>query len=189
MCTLSFFQISLKKNIFCISLKKRLPVIAGHSLLLISVARQLFSHVWEVVKDGPSFQLEYSMILRQLLAVKEYRYQMKPRTYISEFPYQGAVCSYNNTHLFYIFPTRCSGFVAHYMKKVTTVLDAKFNNQASSKDESFRCTLTLHVLLENPPGDYPDIMRDEVINGFSAIFPHIRRVVLAQVLLLHPVTS
>ena len=60
------------------------------------------------------------------------------------------------------------------MKKVTTVLDAKFNNQASSKDESFRCTLTLHVLLENPPGDYPDIMREEVINGFSAIFPHIR---------------
>jgi hypothetical protein len=87
MCTRSHFLISLKKNIFCISLKKRLPVIAGHSLLLISVARQLFSHVWEVVKDGPSFQLEYSMILRQLLAVKEYRYQMKPRTYISEFPY------------------------------------------------------------------------------------------------------
>jgi len=75
------------------------------------------------------------------------------------------------------------------MKKVATVLDAKFSNQASSKDESFRCTLTLHVLLENPPGDYPDIMRDEVINGFSAIFPHIRRVVLAQVLLLHPLTS
>ncbi|PUZ57625.1 hypothetical protein GQ55_5G446600 [Panicum hallii var. hallii] len=122
--------------------------LSGHSLLLISVARQLFSHVWEVVKDGPSFQLEYSMILRQLLAVKEYRYQMKPRTYIS--------------------------FVAHYMKKVTTVLDAKFSNQASSKDESFRCTLTLHVLLENPPGDYPDTMREEVINGFSAIFPHIR---------------
>ncbi|PVH39126.1 hypothetical protein PAHAL_5G442300 [Panicum hallii] len=122
--------------------------LSGHSLLLISVARQLFSHVWEVVKDGPSFQLEYSMILRQLLAVKEYRYQMKPRTYIS--------------------------FVVHYMKKVTTVLDAKFSNQASSKDESFRCTLTLHVLLENPPGDYPDTMREEVINGFSAIFPHIR---------------
>lgn len=80
------FSISLKKNIFFMSLQK-LPVIAGHSLLLISVARQLFSHVWEVVKDGPSFQLEYSMILRQLLAVKEYRYQMKPRTYSSEFPH------------------------------------------------------------------------------------------------------
>uniref|UniRef100_K3XSR2 Telomere-length maintenance and DNA damage repair domain-containing protein n=1 Tax=Setaria italica TaxID=4555 RepID=K3XSR2_SETIT len=109
--------------------------LSGHSLLLISVARQLFSHVWEVVKDGPSFQLEYNMILRQLLAVKEYRYQMKPRTY--------------------------SSFVALYMKKVATVFNAKFSNQASSKDESFRCTLTLHVLLENPPGDYPDIMREE----------------------------
>nr|XP_034595825.1 serine/threonine-protein kinase ATM isoform X4 [Setaria viridis] len=122
--------------------------LSGHSLLLISVARQLFSHVWEVVKDGPSFQLEYNMILRQLLAVKEYRYQMKPRTY--------------------------SSFVALYMKKVATVFNAKFSNQASSKDESFRCTLTLHVLLENPPGDYPDIMREEVINGFCAIFSHIR---------------
>nr|CAB3476606.1 unnamed protein product [Digitaria exilis] len=129
----------------------RLPVIAGHSLLLISVARQLFGHVWEVVKDSPSFQLEYSMILRQLLAVKEYRYQMKPRTY--------------------------SSFVAFYMKKVAAVFDAKFSNHASSKDESFRCTLTLHVLLENPPGDYPDIMREDVINGFIAIFSHIRQVI------------
>jgi hypothetical protein len=75
------------------------------------------------------------------------------------------------------------------MKKVTTVLDAKFSNQASSKDESFRCTLTLHVLLENPPGDYPDTMREEVINGFSAIFPHIRRVVCAQIFLFSFVTS
>ncbi|CAL4957640.1 unnamed protein product [Urochloa decumbens] len=88
------------------------------------------------------------MILRQLLAIKEYHYQMKPRTY--------------------------SSFVALYMKKVATVFDAKFSNQASSKDESFRCTLTLHVLLENPPGDYPDIMRKEVIDGFSAIFSHMR---------------
>jgi len=63
------------------------------------------------------------------------------------------------------------------MKKVATGFDAKFSNQASSKDESFRCTLTLHVLLENPPGDYPDIMREEVLNGFSAIFLHIRQVV------------
>ncbi|KAJ1282905.1 hypothetical protein BS78_03G087400 [Paspalum vaginatum] len=122
--------------------------LSGHSLLLISVARQLFSHIWEVIKDGPSFQLEYSIILRQLLTVKEYCYQMKPRTY--------------------------SSFVVLYVKKLATGFDSKFSNQAASKDESFRCTLTLHVLLENPPGDYPGIMREEVLNGFSAIFSHIR---------------
>ncbi|OQU86537.1 serine/threonine-protein kinase ATM isoform X2 [Sorghum bicolor] len=122
--------------------------LSGHSLLLFSIAKQLFIHIWEVIKDGPSFQLEYSIILRQLLNVKEYRYQMKPRIY--------------------------SNFVSLYMKKVATGFDAKFSNPASSKDESFRCTLTLHVLLENPPGDYPDIMREEVLNGFSAVFLHIR---------------
>ncbi|WVZ71910.1 LOW QUALITY PROTEIN: hypothetical protein U9M48_020441, partial [Paspalum notatum var. saurae] len=122
--------------------------LSGHSLLLISVARQLFNHIWEVIKDGPSFQLEYSIILRQLLTVKEYRYQMKPRTY--------------------------SSFVVLYVKKLATGFDSKFSHQATSKDESFRCTLTLHVLLENPPGDYPGIMREEVLNVFSAIFSHIR---------------
>ncbi|VAH21018.1 unnamed protein product [Triticum turgidum subsp. durum] len=123
--------------------------LSGHSLLLISVAKQLFSHILEVIKDAPSFQLEYSPILRQLLTVKEYRYQMKPRTY--------------------------SNLVVLYMKKVATGFDANFSNQASSKEESFRCTWTLHVLLENPPGDYPDTMREEVLNGFCAIFSHIRR--------------
>uniref|UniRef100_R7WG20 Serine/threonine-protein kinase ATM n=1 Tax=Aegilops tauschii TaxID=37682 RepID=R7WG20_AEGTA len=109
--------------------------LSGHSLLLVSVAKQLFSHILEVIKDAPSFQLEYSPILRQLLTVKEYRYQMKPRTY--------------------------SNLVVLYMKKVATGFDANFSNQASSKEESFRCTWTLHVLLENPPGDYPDTMREE----------------------------
>ncbi|TVU03370.1 hypothetical protein EJB05_51097, partial [Eragrostis curvula] len=123
--------------------------LSGHSLLLISVARQLFSHIWEVIKDGPGFQLEFSIILRQLLAVKEYRYQMKSRTY--------------------------SSFVILYMKRIASGFDAKSSNQASSKDESFRCALTLHVLLENPPGDYPDIMREEILSEFCAIFSHIRQ--------------
>ncbi|XP_047054644.1 serine/threonine-protein kinase ATM isoform X1 [Lolium rigidum] len=123
--------------------------LSGHSLLLISVAKQLFSHILEVIKDAPNFQLEYSPILRQLLTVKEYRYQMKSRTY--------------------------SSLVVLYMKKVATAFDANFSNQAGSKEESFRSTWTLHVLLENPPGDYPDTMREEVLNGFCTIFSHIRR--------------
>lgn len=77
-----------------------------------------------------------------------------------------------------------------YIKKVATGFDANFSNQASSKEESFRCTWTLHVLLENPPGDYPDTMREEVLNGFCAIFSHIRRQVVSDqvfsALLLNP---
>jgi hypothetical protein len=142
---------------FCMTINKRFIVSAGRSLLLISVAKKLFSHIWEVVKDAPSFLIEYSIILRQLLTVKEYRYQMKPRTY--------------------------SSFVVLYMKKVATGFDEKISNQASSKEESFRCTLTLHVLLENPPGDYPDIMREEVLCGFCAICSNIRHVLFAHVLL------
>ncbi|KAK3163656.1 hypothetical protein QOZ80_1AG0006460 [Eleusine coracana subsp. coracana] len=122
--------------------------LSGHSLLLITVARQLFSHLWELMKDGPGFQLELSIILRQLLTVKEYCYQMKFRTY--------------------------SCFVTLFMKKVAIGFDAKSSNQATSKDDSFRCALTLHVLLENPPGDYPNTMREEILDEFCAIFSRIR---------------
>ncbi|KAK3160101.1 hypothetical protein QOZ80_1BG0055200 [Eleusine coracana subsp. coracana] len=122
--------------------------LSGHSLLLITVARQLFSHLWELMKDGPGFQLELSIILRQLLTVREYCYQMKSRTY--------------------------SSFVTLFMKKVAIGFDAKYSNQATSKDDSFRCALTLHVLLENPPGDYPNTMREEILDEFCTIFSRIR---------------
>jgi hypothetical protein len=85
-----------------------------------------------------------------------------------------AICSYQNTLLFIYFYIFSSGFVALYMNKVATGFDAKCSNQVTSKDESFRCALTLHVLLENPPADYPGTLREEIINGFCVIFPHIR---------------
>lgn len=44
----------------------------------------LFSHILEVLKDAPIFQMEYNIILRHLLAVNEYRYQMRKRVYCSE---------------------------------------------------------------------------------------------------------
>lgn len=168
---------------FCMTINKRFIVSAGRSLLLISVAKKLFSHIWEVVKDAPSFLIEYSIILRQLLTVKEYRYQMKPRTYSSEFPCQISYLFIPLTLLFLYYSYIFSGFVVLYMKKVATGFDEKISNQASSKEESFRCTLTLHVLLENPPGDYPDIMREEVLCGFCAICSNIRHVLFAHVLL------
>ncbi|KAK8914460.1 Serine/threonine-protein kinase ATM [Platanthera zijinensis] len=45
---------------------------------------------------------------------------------------------------------------------------------SSSKEESFRCALTLHVLLENPPGDFPDNIRDSLVAGFIEMFSYIR---------------
>lgn len=87
----------------------------------------------------------------------------------------GAICSYLYKLLFISFNIFSSDFVALYMKKVAIGFDAKSSNQATSKDESFRCALTLHVLLENPPGDYPDIMREEILNVFCEIFSHIRQ--------------
>ncbi|GJN06079.1 hypothetical protein PR202_ga23767 [Eleusine coracana subsp. coracana] len=78
---------------------------------------------------------------------------------------------------------RLSGFVTLFMKKVAIGFDAKSSNQATSKDDSFRCALTLHVLLENPPGDYPNTMREEILDEFCAIFSRIRQAFSAQVIL------
>lgn len=45
---------------------------------------------------------------------------------------------------------------------------------SSTKEEAFRYILTLHALLENPPGDFPDNIRADVVKGFVEIFSQIR---------------
>jgi len=52
----------------------------------------------------------------------------------------------------------------------------KANAQVSSKEELFRCILTFHVLLENPPGDFPGNIRGDLVAGFVEIFSNIRYV-------------
>ncbi|XP_072965614.1 serine/threonine-protein kinase ATM isoform X2 [Typha angustifolia] len=124
------------------------PKLSGKSLHLLSVAKMLFNHIWEVIKDVSSFQSEYSSILRHLAMVKEYRYQMRKMIYCS--------------------------LVVLYLKKVGISIDIKTNSLSSSKEEVFRYILTLHILLENPPGDFPDNIREDVVKGFTEIFAQVR---------------
>ena len=60
-----------------------------------------------------------------------------------------------------------------YMENVETSLDGN-NMHQISKEEVFRYILTLHSLLENPPGDYPDNLREDTIKGFVKICSYIR---------------
>lgn len=60
------------------------------------------------------------------------------------------------------------------MNKVVSSIGVKLTAQSGSKEESFRCVLMLHVLLENPPGDFPDNIREDLIDGFIGIFAHVR---------------
>ncbi|WOL02921.1 serine/threonine-protein kinase ATM [Canna indica] len=121
--------------------------LSGESGLLFSIVKVLFNHIWEVIKDVPSFHSEYSSILRHLLTVKEYRYQMRKRVYC--------------------------GLVILYTNKLGTVADVN-TSQTSSKEDIFRSIVSLHVLLENPPGDYPDNIREDVVKAFIKFFSKIR---------------
>lgn len=103
---------------------------SGKMQLLLPVVKSLFSHIWDVLRDVPSYQSEYGIILRHLIAVKDYRFHMRKRVYC--------------------------GLVLLYLGKVETSLDGKYNIQSNPKEEVFCCILTLHSILENPPGDFPD---------------------------------
>ncbi|XP_020591737.1 serine/threonine-protein kinase ATM [Phalaenopsis equestris] len=124
------------------------PKLSVTKFPLRSVIKLLFNHVWDVVKDVPTFQLEYSGILRLLLSINEYRYQMRHRIYAS--------------------------LLLLYMDKVVSTVSRNGSLPSTSKEEAFRCAQTLHALLENPPGDYPDNIRENVVAGFIEIFSSIR---------------
>ncbi|XVF54114.1 hypothetical protein PTKIN_Ptkin05aG0154900 [Pterospermum kingtungense] len=119
----------------------------GHMLPLFSVVKTLFNHILDVLNNVPSFQSEYGIILRLLLVIRDYRYHMRKNIY--------------------------SGFMVFYMQKVETTLPEN-NTQYSQKEEIFRSILTLQSLLENPPGDFPDNLREDIVKGFVKIFSYIR---------------
>lgn len=58
---------------------------SGKVLPLLSVVKLLFNHVSDVLSNVPSFQSEYGVILRHLLAVRDYHFHMRKRIYSSEF--------------------------------------------------------------------------------------------------------
>ncbi|XP_059644264.1 serine/threonine-protein kinase ATM [Cornus florida] len=119
---------------------------SGKNFLLLTVAKLLFNHMWDVIKDVPSFQSEYGIILRHIL--RDYRFHMRKRVYCS--------------------------LVLLYMEKVETSLSGSSGSQSNPKEEIFRCILTLHSLLENPPGDFPDNLREDIVKGFVGIFSYVR---------------
>ncbi|XP_010663180.1 serine/threonine-protein kinase ATM isoform X4 [Vitis vinifera] len=117
-------------------------------LPLLTVVKPLFSHISDVLRDIPSFQSEYGIMLRHILAVRDYRFHMRNRVYCN--------------------------LVLLYMGKVETSFSEKSNSQYNPKEEVFRCVLTLHSLLENPPGDFPDNLREDAVKGFIGIFSFLR---------------
>ncbi|KAF7141858.1 hypothetical protein RHSIM_Rhsim06G0125200 [Rhododendron simsii] len=121
----------------------------GRNLHLVSVVKLLFNHVWDVLKDVPSFQHEYGIILHHLLLVRDYRVHMRVRVYCS--------------------------LVIFHIEKVQTNLTVKNSTQSNPKEDVSRCILTLHSLLENPPGDFPNFLPEAltcgvVSNPFAYLF-------------------
>lgn len=84
---------------------------SGQRLFLFSIAKSLFNHILEVTKDVFSFHSEYSSILRSILIVRDYRYQMRNKIYSSEFDF----------FLFYSWPL-LNGFCTDYF-----VVDISFS--------------------------------------------------------------
>ena len=66
------------------------------------------------------------------------------------------------------------GLVLLYMGKVETSLSERNFGQSNPKEEVFRCILTLHSLLDSPPGDFPDDLREGITQGFIGIFSNLR---------------
>ncbi|XP_023004525.1 serine/threonine-protein kinase ATM isoform X2 [Cucurbita maxima] len=121
---------------------------SGNVVPLISVVKMLFSHIWDVLSTIPCFQSEYGIIIRHLVAVRDYRFHLRKRIYCN--------------------------LVLLYLEKVEGSLVGKNDSLYTPKEELFRCILTLHSLLENPPGDFPDSIRQEIVNGIAKIFSLVR---------------
>ncbi|KAL2936045.1 Serine/threonine-protein kinase ATM, partial [Bienertia sinuspersici] len=124
---------------------------SGDNLPLIAVVKPLFNHIWDVLKDVPSLHSEYSVILRHILASRDYCFHMRKRTY--------------------------SGLVHLYMDKVEpSVMEEDSCHSNHPKEEVFRYILTLHSLIENSPGDFPDHLREKAVGFFIEIFKSVREV-------------
>lgn len=152
-------------------------------MFVLPVAKLLFNHIWDVLKDVPSFQSEYGVILRHLLQAQHYQFHIRKRVYSSEYSYCLHLFVYALFMTFMVYAFFCdillfcfnlSDLVLLYMEKVETSLDMKTGGHLNPREEVFRCILTLQSLLENPPGDFPADLREDVVKGFIGILSHIR---------------
>uniref|UniRef100_A0A7N0V2B4 Uncharacterized protein n=1 Tax=Kalanchoe fedtschenkoi TaxID=63787 RepID=A0A7N0V2B4_KALFE len=118
--------------------------ISGKPSPLLSVVKSLYVHIWEILKDVPSFELDYGSILRYLLAKKEFRFNVRKKVYCS--------------------------LVLLYLEKVRGI-SCEISSLQNLRDKVFQ---TLHSLLKNPPGDFPSSLREPAVKGFVEIFSNLR---------------
>ena len=60
------------------------------------------------------------------------------------------------------------------MEKVETGLGSDDIGQTKTTEEVVRSVQTLHSLLDNPPGDFPDKLQNDIVKGFVRIFLNVR---------------
>lgn len=119
--------------------------ISGTPLPLLHVVKSLFNHIWEVLSNDPSFQWQ-----------SEYGLVLHDLLVVRDYRFHMRKRIY------------CS-LVLLYMDNMENSLSGKNDNQHIIKDVN-----TLRSLLENPPGDFPENLRDGVVKGFVTIFSYIR---------------
>ncbi|GBG59952.1 hypothetical protein CBR_g286 [Chara braunii] len=116
----------------------------GRRGFLARKIKSIFQHMYEIIRGVPIFGSDYGTVLRQLIAVSEYRLRMPKRIY---------------------------GELLHlYTEKVLEMVHTK----STRTEEGFRNALTMFTLLQNPPGDFPDSLRDETVDMFCQIFERLR---------------
>lgn len=49
---------------------------------------------------------------------------------------------------------------------------------ADSQEEAFRAQITLMALIQNPPGDLPEQLREDILDSFCHIFGNLRYICL-----------
>lgn len=69
----------------------------------------------------------------------------------------------------YIFNSRVD-LVTHYLAKAKEIVHNRSYEAAGAKEDAFRNTLSLLILLQNPPGDLAAHVKEDIVDGFCEIF-------------------
>ncbi|KAJ1684822.1 hypothetical protein LUZ63_016212 [Rhynchospora breviuscula] len=133
---------ALRMAVQCAHHPKRL-----RPLLLFPILNSLFHHILHVTTLVPSFHSEYTSILRILLSVPQYRYQINNKVY--------------------------NALLLLFLNKAVAAFDPT-HSISISKEDLFRSFLTLHLLLDNPPADFTPNTRNQIVSAFSHIFLQLR---------------
>lgn len=66
------------------------------------------------------------------------------------------------------------GKVLEGVKNIRSNAEEDDKKKKSKKENVFHVLWTLHSLLENPPGDFPDNIREDIVEGFKGISAHMK---------------